>query len=221
LALIVLAGGAYIYLDIDKRASERALGQLQFCHLALRSEEEQGVLDEQRHNLEAIQSTAGDIRTLVGKLPPEEQRKAQSIVQQMNTALAKQGRIVGDYAARTDERQRDLSAHTLAMEKGIASVEGDLAELRLLPTNVKDLETAAHRIDETTTSFEARFAELRARMAGLDEKLETLLTRPGCASPAASVSKASASVSGLAGPAEMVQAKGPALPDPDGGRATP
>ena len=67
----MLAAGLYIYLDADKRASERALGMLQFCHLALRTNEEQGVLDEQRRNLAAIESTAGDIRTLVDKLPPE------------------------------------------------------------------------------------------------------------------------------------------------------
>jgi len=112
LALLVFAGGAYIYLDIDKRASERALAMLQFCHLALRTQEEESVLNEQRHNLEAIESTAGDIRTLVGELPPDEQRKAQSIVGQLNTALAKQGRIVGEYVARTDEAQKDLNTHT-------------------------------------------------------------------------------------------------------------
>jgi hypothetical protein len=39
---------------------------LQFCHLAMRTEEEEGALDEQRHNLQAIESTAGDIRALVG-----------------------------------------------------------------------------------------------------------------------------------------------------------
>jgi hypothetical protein len=54
LALVVFAGGAYVYLDVDKRASERALGMLQFCHLALRTQEEEGVLDEQRQNLAAI-----------------------------------------------------------------------------------------------------------------------------------------------------------------------
>jgi len=183
LALIALAAVAYIYLDLDKRASERALGMLQFCHLSMRTQEEQGVLDEQRHNLEAIQSTAGDIRTLVDKLPPDEQRKAQLIVEQMNSALTKQGKIVGDYAARTDEAQKGLSAHTAAMEKGIASVEGDLAGLRSLPASVKDLEGAAHRIDETTGSFDARFAELRTRIDAVDAKLDALSARPVCAAP--------------------------------------
>ncbi|MGO8999877.1 MAG: hypothetical protein ACLQVI_41655 [Polyangiaceae bacterium] len=218
LALIAIAGAAYIYLDIDKRASERALGMLQFCHLALRTQEEEGVLDEQRHNLEAIQSTAGDIRTLVGKLPPDEQRKAQLIVEQMNSALAKQGKIVGDYVARTDEEQKDLSAHTAAMEKGLASVEGDLAELRSLPANLKDLESAAHRIDNTTTSFDARFGELREHVAALDAKLDALLARPACTPPAPTAApKASASAAASA----QARPAAPAPAEPDAGRSTP
>ena len=198
LLIVVLAGGAYIYLDIDKRASERALGMLQFCHIALRTQQEQAVLDEQRHNLEAIQSTEGDIRTLVGKLPPEQQRKAQLIIGQMNEALTKQDRIVGDYVARTDEEQKDLNAHTAAVEKGLASVQGDLAGLRSLPDNVKDLESATHRIDQATTSIDGRFDDLRGRIAGVDAKVDTLLARPACpatvvtAAPKAAVSAAPA-----------------------------
>ena len=49
----------------------------------------------------------------------------------------KQGKIVGDYVARTDEAQKDLSTHAVAMEKGLASVEGDLAELKSLPSNLQ------------------------------------------------------------------------------------
>lgn len=176
-ALIVFAGSLYIYLDIDKRANERALGMLQFCHLALRTQQEQGVLDEQRRNLQAIESTAGDIRNLVGKLPPEEQRKAQLIVDEMNGALDKQARIVGEYIERTDEAQKDLSNHTLAMEKGLASVQDELTQLRALPANLKDLQGAAHRIDETTTSFDGRLADVRSRLAALDTKLDALTTK--------------------------------------------
>ena len=215
--LIVLAGGAYIYLDIEKRASERALGMLQFCHLALRTQEEAGVLSEQRHNLEAIESTAGDIRSLVAKLPPDEQRKARLIVDEMGTALAKQGKLVGEYAARTDEAQKDLNAHTAAMEKGLASVEGELAELRSLPANVKDLESSAHRIAETTTSFDARFGDLRERVASVEGKVDTLLARPACSAPAVSSSpKTPASVAAAA----PTQSKAPSAPtvDADAGK---
>jgi hypothetical protein len=183
LGLVVIGGGFYIFLDIDKRASERALGMLQFCHIALRAEKEQAVLDEQRRNLQAIESTAGDIRTLVGKLPPEEQRKAQLIVSQMNNALGKQGRIVGDYLARTDEAQKDLSTHTAAMEKGLASVQGDLAELRSLPTNVKDLESATRRIDQAMTSIDGRFDERREKIATVEAKVDALVARPACSAP--------------------------------------
>src|SRR5438552_10390481 len=75
--VILVGGGVYLYLDADKRASERALAQLQFCHLALKGAEEKAAIDQQRHNLDALQTTAGDIKALVDRLPPEEQRKAQ------------------------------------------------------------------------------------------------------------------------------------------------
>src|SRR4051794_20516548 len=52
LGLLGCAAGFYVYLDSDKRASERALGQLQFCHLALRESDAKRVLDEQRQNLQ-------------------------------------------------------------------------------------------------------------------------------------------------------------------------
>lgn len=202
LGLAAIGGGFYVYLDVDKRASERALGMLQFCHLAMRTQEEQKVLDEQRQNLEAIQSTAGDIRTLVGKLPPDEQHKAQLIVSEMNDALAKQGKIVGDYAERADEAQKDLNEHTAAMEKGLASVQGDLAGLRSLPGDVKDLETATHHIDEAMSSIDGRFDDLRARMTGFDAKMDAMLARPACAAPA--------TVGGSKAPAPAAAA--PALP---------
>jgi hypothetical protein len=205
LVLIVVAAIAYIYLDIDKRANERALGMLQFCHLALRTQQEEGDLEEQRRNLQAIQSTAGDIRTLVGQLPPEQQRKAQLIVDEMNVALDKQGKVVGQYIARTDEAQRDLSSHTLAMERGLASVQGELSELRSLPANLKDLEGAAHHIDETTTSFDTRLADVRARLATLDTKLDTLMARPICSAPSAGGSASARGAPG-AGPSGSASA---------------
>jgi hypothetical protein len=217
LALIGVASVAYIYLDIDKRASERALEMLQFCHLALRTQEEEGVLNDQRHNLESIQSTAGDIRSLVDKLPPDQQRKAQLIVDQMNEALAKQGKIVGEYVERTDEAQKDLSAHTMAMEKGLASVDGKLADLRSVPTNLRDLESAAHRIDETTSSVDSRLRDLRAGIADVDAKLETLLARPACAAPRVSP-EASASASAVAAPVPRSRTRDGGL---DGGRSLP
>src|SRR5947207_2649794 len=81
---LVVAAGCFIHLDGDKRVSERAIGMLQFCHLALNNAQSQRVLIEQRRNLVSIQATAGQIRTLVDKLPPAEKRKAREIVGEMN-----------------------------------------------------------------------------------------------------------------------------------------
>ena len=183
LGLLVLAAGLYIYLDVDKRASERALGMLQFCHLALRTDEEQGVLAEQRKNLNAIQSTAGDIRALVDKLPPEEKQKAQEIVAQMNTALAKQGKIVGDYLSRSDEQQKALKEHTAAVEKGLSSLSTDLGALKSLPATLRDIGDGVKRVDGKVALEDASVKALQSQLADLDAKLQKLLARPACDAP--------------------------------------
>jgi hypothetical protein len=218
LGVVAIGSALYAYLDIDKRASERALGMLQFCHLALRTESEQRVLDEQRDNLQAIESTAGDIRTLVGNLPPEQQKKARLIVSEMNTALDRQDKIVGDYAARADEAQKDLSVHTVAMEKGLASVEGDLAELRSLPTSVKDLENATGHIDRETMAIDRRFDDLRAGVTNVEEKVDVLLARPVCPSPPVVAASHGASSASSGTTAQHAVAAAPAA-ESDGGAA--
>jgi hypothetical protein len=177
LGLLLMAAGFYIYLDVDKRASERALGMLQFCHLALKTSEEQGVLDEQRRNLTSIQATAGDIRALVDKLPPEEKQKAREIVTQMNTALEKQGKMMGDYlAARSDEQQKALREHTAAVEKGLSSLSTDLGALKSLPATLKD-------IGEGVKKQSGDVKALQAQLDTLDGKLKQLLARPVCEPP--------------------------------------
>ncbi|MGZ3440101.1 MAG: hypothetical protein ACXVDD_11315 [Polyangia bacterium] len=180
LGLLVVAAGLYIYLDVDKRASERALGMLQFCHLALRTSEEQGVLAEQRKNLSAIQSTAGDIRALVDKLPPEEKQKAQEIVAQMNTALARQGKIVGDYLSRSDEQQKALKEHTAAVEKGLSSLSSDLGALKSLPATLRDIGDGVKRVDGKVALEDASVKALQSQLGELDAKLQKLLARPAC-----------------------------------------
>src|SRR5207237_151760 len=77
--VLIGAGVFYIYLDADKRASERALATLQFCHLSLRTADEKRALDEQRSNLSSIHDTAGEIRGLIAKLPPDERAKPHPI----------------------------------------------------------------------------------------------------------------------------------------------
>jgi hypothetical protein len=183
LGLLAMAAGLYIYLDVDKRASERALGMLQFCHLALRTNEEQGVLAEQRKNLNAIQSTAGDIRALVDKLPPEEKQKAQEIVAQMNAALAKQGKIVGDYLSRSDEQQKALKEHTAAVEKGLSSLSSDLGALKSLPATLRDIGDGVKRVDGKVALEDATVKALQTQLTDLDAKLQKLLARPACDPP--------------------------------------
>jgi hypothetical protein len=183
LGLLLVAAGLYIYLDVDKRASERALGMLQFCHLALRTSAEQGVLAEQRQNLSAIQSTAGDIRALVDKLPPEEKQKAREIVAQMNVALEKQGKIVGDYLTRSDEQQKALKEHTAAVEKGLSSLSTDLGALKSLPATLKEIGEGVRRVDGKVAADDASFKALQTQLSDLDGKLQKLLARPVCEPP--------------------------------------
>jgi hypothetical protein len=192
LGLLALAGGMYIYLDVDKRASERALGMLQFCHLALKTNEEQGVLAEQRKNLNAIQSTAGDIRALVDKLPPEEKQKAKEIVAQLNVALEKQGRIVGDYLSKSDEQQKALKEHTAAVEKGLSSLSTDLGALKSLPATLKDIGEGMRKLDGKVTGQDADVRALQDKLADLDGKLQKLLARPACEPPKAAPSASTA-----------------------------
>ncbi len=183
LGLLLVAAASYVSLDVDKRASERALGMLQFCHLARRTSEEQGVLDQQRQNLAQIQSTAGDIRALVDKLPPEEQRKAQQIVSQMNVALDKQGKIVGDYLTRSDEQSKMLKEHTALVEKGLSSLSTDLTALKSLPATLKDIGDGVKRVDGKLGGQDARLGALDARLGDLDDKVKQLLARPVCEPP--------------------------------------
>ena len=183
LGLLLMAAGLYIYLDVDKRASERALGMLQFCHLALRTSQEQGVLDEQRKNLTAIQSTAGDIRALVDKLPPEEKQKAREIVTQMNVALEKQGKIVGDYLTRSDEAEKALKEHNAAVEKGLTSLSSDLGALKSLPAALKDLGEGVKRVDAKVDAQDGDVKALHAALADLDTRVKQLLARPACEPP--------------------------------------
>lgn len=188
LGLLLVAAGLYIYLDVDKRASERALGMLQFCHLALRTSQEQGVLAEQRKNLNAIQSTAGDIRALVDKLPPEEKQKAREIVAQMNAALEKQGKIVGDYLTRSDEQQKALQLHNAAVEKGLSSLSTDIGALKSLPATLKDLGDGVKKLDGKLAGQDANVKALSDKLGDLDGKLQKLLARPACEPPAKTAS---------------------------------
>jgi hypothetical protein len=178
--LLLAAGGLYIYLDVDKRASERALQMLQFCHLALRTSEEQGVLDEQKRNLASIQSTAGDIRALVDKLPPDEKQKAREIIANMNTALDRQGKIVSSYLLRSDEESKQIREQTALVQKGLSSLSTDLTALKMMPASLHDLDETLKRNDVKLSTHDAK---VESELADLDAKLKLLLARPAYEPP--------------------------------------
>jgi hypothetical protein len=222
MALLLVAAGCYIYLDADKRASERALGMLQFCHLALRTEEEKSVLDEQRHNLLTIQETAGDIRQLVGKLPPEEKRKAEEIVGVMGTALSKQGKIVGQYLQRSDQTTRDMRDHAQAVERSLSTVEADIVTLKAIPTSLHDLGSQMQKLDGALKTVDTKIGTSDGRLATVDEKLgvadsrlaqleadmKTLAARPAC--PACVCAEKPATARSAADPPEAPARAAPA-----------
>jgi hypothetical protein len=178
--LLVIAVGFYVYLDADKRASERALSMLQFCNRELKNDEQQLALDEQRRNLAAIQATAGDIRALVDKLPPEEQHKAQQIIEQMNKGLAQQGKIVSDWLNKSDEAAKQLLEHTADLQKSLGALSGDVAKLQPLPGALRDLAAQAKASDGKIGDGNARLTALDAKIDVLDGELKKLLARPAC-----------------------------------------
>ena len=187
LVLLLAAGGCYIYLDADKRASERALGMLEFCHLALRTRDAQGVLIEQRHNLQAIESTAGDIRALVDKLPPEEQRKAHQIVATMNAALTQQGKLVGDYLNRSEETTTMLNQHTEALQRGLSSVEAGVLGLKSLPGGLHDSDLSVQKLDGQLGAFDAKLdgqSKTLGQLAALTAEVKALADCPAPVCPA-------------------------------------
>jgi hypothetical protein len=166
LLLLGLAGGFYVYLDADKRASERALGLLQFCHLALRNDEAKDLLAEQRRNLTTIESTAGNIRSLVDKLPPEEQKKAREIVAQINSSLALQGKLVNDWIGRSDETARQARDHAQLVERGLSAMETNLGALKSLP--------------EQLGKLDGKLDGEAARLTALKTTVDALAARPAC-----------------------------------------
>jgi hypothetical protein len=182
--LLLVAGGLYIYLDADKRASERALATLQFCHLALRTAEEKTVLDEQRQNLSSIQSTAGDIRALVDKLPPDEQRKAQQIIDQMNSALGKEGKLVGQYLQRSDDTAHALREHTQAIERDLSNLEAGVLGLKSVPGGLHDLADQVHDLKNRLGDHDGKLASADAKLSTLESALKALANRPERVCPA-------------------------------------
>jgi hypothetical protein len=178
LTLLGMAGGFYVYLDADKRASERALGLLQFCHLALRDQEAQDLLADERRNLESLQHTAGGIKEVLGQLPPEEQKKAQEIVARIDDALVKQGKLVSLYVERSDAAGR---AQAEAVARGFTSLESDLGALRALPAGVRAVDDRLHAVDDRVHEVGAGVHAVDERVRELESKVAAMSSaRPTC-----------------------------------------
>jgi chromosome segregation ATPase len=186
-----VAGGFYVYLDADKRASERALGLLQFCHLALRNTESENILAEQRRNLQEIQSTAGNIRALVDTLPPEEQRKAKEIVSKINVALQEQGKLVSDYAALNETATRAVREQTENLQKGLTTIGMQVLGLKSLPASLHDLAEQVHGLDGRMNAADNELAAADAKLAAIKSTLDTLVVRAESKCPSESVASAS------------------------------
>jgi hypothetical protein len=190
LAVIAAAGVAYVSLDADKRASERSLATLQFCHLALRSANEQHVLAEQREHLATIQSTEQNIRALVDQLPPAEQQKAREIAEQLAKSLGQQRTMVAQYAARADVAAKEVTEQQAEVQRGLSKLDGEVVDLKSMPAAVAKLANDVHDVgsrEETLGGeIEACNAKLDTLAKNLDtasHALDTLANRPSTTCP--------------------------------------
>jgi len=205
MVLVAVGAGLYVYLDADKRTSERALQQLQFCHLALTGAEAQEALERQRSNLEQLRSTAGSIKALVDALPPAEQKKAEALLAQLHLSLGNQSRILDEegavaqaVAAGSEEARKEfdeLRAEVGALKglperlSGVAS-QVDRLEARLRLDAASEKETPA-ALGAAIAALHKQNDEATARLLGVDytaarlpsggtvgEALATLVSRP-------------------------------------------
>ena len=193
LGLLIAAGVAYVAMDSDKRTSERALASLQFCHLALRSADEQHVLAEQRDNLASIQSTEKDIRGLVDKLPPAEQQKAQEIVQQLSASLGQQRTMVAHLAQHADVAAKAVAEHQAEVERGLSKLADDVVDLKSMPVAISKLARDVHELGthQDTLSGElescsARIDTFSKTLDAVGKQLDALANRPEPVCPACS-----------------------------------
>ena len=188
LGILLVAGVAYVSMDADKRQSERALASLQFCHLALRSADEQHVLTEQRDNLAAIQSTEGDIRALVDRLPPEEQQKAHEIVNQLSVSLGQQRTMVAHFAQHADDAARAVAEHQVEVERGLSKLADDVVDLKAVPVAVGKLDGEVRRVSDTLggelEACTTRIETLGKNLDAIGGKLDSLANRPASVCPA-------------------------------------
>lgn len=178
LAVLAAAGIIYVSLDADKRTSERSLATLQFCHLALRSTNEQHVLAEQREHLASIQASEHDIRALVDQLPPAEKKKGQEIASQLTASLGQQRTLVAQFAEHADVTAK-------AVADGITRIDTEVVDLKSMPAAVGKLATDLRAVGATTTAISdatlacnAKLDELAKTSETLEKTIDALAARP-------------------------------------------
>jgi hypothetical protein len=181
--LLFAAGIVYIYLDADKRGSERALATLQFCHLALRTADEKRTLDDQRRNLASIHDTAGAIRQLIDKLPPAEQVKAQEIIGHMDDAVGRQGRFLADRFKRSEDATASIRDGTLSIARDLSGLESEVGGLKELPAGVRAVADGLRAVEARGAAAEKSVGELGARLGAVEKALDALASRPAPACP--------------------------------------
>ncbi len=191
IGMLIAAGGLYIYCDADKRSSERALGALQFCHLALRTADEKRTLDDQSQNLSSIHETAGAIRQLIDKLPPAEQAKASEIINHMDDAVGRERRAISGRLQRAEDTTLALSTRAESIERGLGQLETDVGTLKALPADVRALGTAiadegsrGAAVNDKLAVANDKLAEVNAALAALQRTVNTVAERPTPVCPA-------------------------------------
>lgn len=183
-ALLVAAGILYIWVDADKRANERTLATLQFCHLALRTSEETSALNEQRQNLASIHETAGAIRQIIDKLPPAEQVKAQEIIGHMDDAVGRERRLVTEGLERTQDTADAIRDGTLSIEKNLSGVQSALGALKDVPASVKAVAETLQKADQRETALQSQVTQLASAIQSLQHTADSIASRPQPACPA-------------------------------------
>jgi len=189
--MLIAAGSFYIYCDADKRSSERALGALQFCHLALRTADEKAALDDQRQNLSSIHETAGAIRQLIDKLPPAQQAKASEIINHMDDAVGRERRVICGRLQRSEETTLALSTEAQSIARGLSGLAADVGGLKVLPGEVRtiagelgEVNGRAAAANEKLVAANDKLTETSAALTTLVNSVKELAARPAPTCPA-------------------------------------
>jgi hypothetical protein len=182
--LLLMAGGLYIYFDADKRSSERALGTLQFCHLALRTGEEKRALDDQRRNLTSIHETAAEIRQLIDTLPPAEQAKAHEIVGHMDEAVRREGHLVADRLQRAEDAAQAIRDGTQSIARDLTGLEDRIDGLKELPATLHGIGGTLDKLDARATAGDQALLDVGNKLATVQRTVDALAGRPPLVCPA-------------------------------------